>query len=291
MTLNSEASTRILAIGAVLIAIITIQASAAFAHQLFPMLGPQGTTAVRQLFSAIALSLVFRPWRFDWKQIKPLNLLLYGAIIGAMNLIFYMAIDRIPLGVAVAIEFTGPLAVAFLNSRRPIDFVWIACVLGGLYWLLPIQELITGLNGGLDLLGCLYALIAGLCWAAYIIIGGRLGREMDSGLAVTLGMWISCLITLPVGLYVSGLKMFSPDLLMIGILLAIFASAIPYGLEMIALKHIPPQTFSLMMSLEPAAAALFGLILLHESLALPQILAIGLVVIASAGSSLNRPTP
>lgn len=277
----------------VLIAIVSIQTSTYFAKQLFPLLGAVGTVAVRQAYAAVILALIFKPWRLDFKSLKPKNLVIYGVLLGVMNLTFYLAIERIPLGIAVALEFIGPLCLALFSSRRPIDYVWIACVFAGLYWLLPIDQFAHFSDNiqSHDILGIVFALVAGVCWALYIIYGRRVSLALNSGMAVSLGMIVSTLITLPLGLAHSGFALFSPPIIMTGLGLAILSCVIPYGFEMAALKHIPTKTFSLMMSLEPAVAALFGFILLHEALSLTQTIAIGLVALAAAGSSLTTKSP
>jgi inner membrane transporter RhtA len=274
---------RVISIGALLIAITSVQTGATLAKQLFPLLGAEGTTALRQGFTAIILFFVFRVWTTDFKRLNWKILSFYGASLGVMNLTFYMAIERIPLGIAVALEFIGPLAVALWSSRRLIDFVWIACVVLGLYWLLPLS---AG-SGHLDPLGVVYALIAAFFWGVYIIIGQKAGSAMHGGIAVALGMAISCLITLPIGFAHSGMELLAPAVIPLGIGVAILSCAIPYSLEMVALTRLPAKTFSLMMSLEPAVGALSGFIFLSEHLTLTQILAVGLIVVAAGGSSLT----
>ena len=274
---------KLLAIIAVLISILSVQSGASFSKHLFPMIGAEGTTALRQLFATVVLLAWFRPWsggpaRQHWGIVA-----LYGAVLGIMNLTFYMAIARIPLGIAVALEFTGPLAVAILSSRRWSDFVWVACAVAGLLMLLPLH----GGSSAIDLIGVAWALVAGLCWGIYIIVGQKVSDRVHGGKAVALGMLFSTLFTLPIGMIHAGATLWSWQVLPWGFGIAILSSAIPYSFEMMALKHIPAKTFGLMMSLEPAAAALMALLILHEQLSLWQWLAIGLVIVASAGSSLT----
>lgn len=271
-------------IPAVLIAIVSVQVGATLAKHLFPVIGAEGTTALRQVFSAVILLALFQPWRGGPKTTREWQLVaLYGALLGAMNLTFYMSVQRLPLGIAVALEFTGPLAVAILGSRRWIDGLWVACAIAGLLILLPFTEGATAL----DPVGVALALFAGVCWGAYIIIGQKVSDRVHGGKAVAIGMAVSLLITLPVGVAHAGSALLQPQILLWGLGVAILSGAIPYTLEMLALKHIPTRTFGLMMSLEPAAASLAGLILLSEWLTHWQWLAIGLVVAASAGSSLT----
>lgn len=278
---------RTLAIIAVLVSIFSVQLGGAFAKSIFPAIGAEGTTALRQLFSTLVLCAVFQPWkgrpeRRHWGLVA-----LYGLLLGVMNLCFYLAIARVPLGIAVAMEFTGPLAVAILSSRRWIDALWVACALGGLAILLPWQ----GGAARIDAMGVVWALIAGACWGLYIIVSQKVTDRVHGGKAVAVGMLISTLFTLPVGMIHAGAALWSWRILPTGVAVAILSSAIPYSFEMMALKHLPTKTFSLMMSLEPAAAALLGLVILGEQLRPAQWLAIGLVIIASAGSSLTSRRP
>ncbi|EGF90985.1 hypothetical protein ABI_23980 [Asticcacaulis biprosthecium C19] len=279
-----SAQSRTWPVPAVLIAIVSVQIGASLAKHLFPLIGAEGTTALRQAFSAIVLVALFQPWkggpktRADWGLVA-----LYGGLLGVMNLVFYMAVQRLPLGIAVAIEFAGPLTVAILASRRWLDAVWVAFAIGGLAILLPFH----GGAGALDPLGVLYASIAGVCWGLYIILGQKVSDRVHGGKAVAIGMAFSMLFTVPIGVAHAGMQLFDPQILLWGLGVAILSGAIPYTLEMLALKHIPAKTFGLMMSLEPAVAALAALVLLHEWLTAMQWLAIGLVIVASAGSSLT----
>jgi inner membrane transporter RhtA len=200
-----------------------------------------------------------------------------------MNLVFYASIARIPLGIAVALEFSGPLAVAILGSRKWSDFIWVACAVTGLLILLPWGE---G-SAALDPLGVVYALIAGVLWGLYIIVGQKVGDRVHGGKAVALGMAFSTIFTVPIGVAFAGAALWSPTIMLYGLGIGILASAIPYALEMMALKAMPAKTFGLMMSLEPAVAALLGLVILHELLTGLQWLAVALVIVASAGSSLT----
>ncbi len=267
----------------VLISILSVQVGASFAKQLFPVLGAEGTTALRQGFSTLVLFALFQPWknapeRQHWGIVG-----LYGALLGVMNLTFYLAVARLPLGIAVAIEFTGPLAVAILSSRRWSDAIWVACAIAGLLILVPLK----GGHGGIDPLGVLWAVVAATCWGFYIIIGQRVSDRVHGGKAVAIGMALSSLFTIPIGMAVAGPALWEPKMLLLGLGVAILSGAIPYTLEMLALKHIPAKTFGLMMSLEPAAAAVMGWLILAERLSLVQGLGIALVIVASAGSSLT----
>jgi len=278
---------RFLPVLAVLCSILSVQAGASFSKHLFPIIGAEGTTTLRQLYASILLLVIFRPWRGgpgrkDWGVVA-----LYGGLLGAMNLSFYLAIERMPLGIGVALEFLGPLAVAILSSRRFSDFIWVACAAAGMAILIPWR----GAQGTLDPVGVTWALVAALCWGLYIIVGQKVSDRVHGGKAVALGMTFSLILTLPVGLAHAGAALWSPSVLPWGVAVAVLSSAIPYSLEMMALKHIPAKTFSLMMSLEPAAAALLGFIIVGEHLNLTQCLAISLVIVASAGSSLMARRP
>jgi len=281
--LSARIPERPLAVAAVLTSVLSVQFGATLSEHLFPVIGVEGTTACRQGFSAIALLLLFRPWQaMPARQHWPI-IVLYGVLLGVMNLTFYCAIARLPLGIAVALEFTGPLTVAVISSRKWIDFLWVVCAVAGLAILVPLH----GGAGHIDPLGVGFALIAATCWGAYILVGQKISLRMDGGKAVALGMTVSTLLTVPLGMVRAGAALWSLPVLLMGAGAAIVSSAIPYSCEMWALKRIPAKTFSLMMSLEPAAGALMGLLLLHEHLRGLQWLAIALVIAASAGSSLT----
>jgi inner membrane transporter RhtA len=273
----------VLAICSVILAMMTIQTGASIAKQLFPLIGPEGTTALRLGFSAVVLWLVFRPWRAlpmgrDWQAI-----IIYGLCLGGMNILFYLAIARIPLGIAVALEFTGPLTVALLASRRKRDLFWVACAIAGILLLLPDMRGVDAL----DPLGVLLALAAGACWAGYILFGKKTGSHASGGITVALGITVAAVVLVPVGAVTQGLALLSWQVLPLGLLVGILSSAVPYSLEMVALRHMTSQNFSVFMSMEPAIAALAGLLILSELLTLWQWMAIALVIVASLGSSLT----
>lgn len=256
-------------------------------HWLFPVVGAQGTTAVRVGFSALLVLLLWRPWRWRLSGADARAVVLYGAALGGMNLMFYMSLRTLPFGLAVAIEFSGPLAVAIWSSRRAVDFVWVALAMAGLGMLLPL-----GLNGStLDPVGVLYALGAAVFWALYIVFGKRAGH-LHAGHSVSLGLLVAALVVVPVGVAHAGAALLSPAVLLIGVAVAAVSSAIPISLEMMALKRLPKEAFGIMISMEPAVAALLALALLGEHLSGVQWLAIGCVVAASMGSALTagRPT-
>ena len=266
---------------AVLLAIVSVQCGAAIAKTLFPALGAAGTASIRIGISALILLLAYRPnlkaiTPAQWKIVAP-----YGLSLGAMNLIFYLAIERIPIGLAVTLEFIGPLLVAIIGSRRLIDYCWILLAAAGIVLIAPWS------NERIDPLGVLFALIAGGLWAAYIVLGGKISRIMNDGQAVSTGMLFAAILILPFGFYENGLANLTPKLLGMGVALALLSSAIPFTLEMKALGQLPPRTFSILMSLEPAAASICAFIFLQESLSFYEILAVICVVVASAGSTLT----
>ncbi|MFI8980180.1 threonine/homoserine exporter RhtA [Ectopseudomonas khazarica] len=267
-------------IALLVVAMTSIQSGASLAKNLFPLVGAEGTTALRLVLGAIILSLVMQPWRARLDLRKCRALLAYGLALGGMNLLFYMSLQSIPLGIAVALEFTGPLALALFSSRRLLDFVWVILAIAGLWLLLP-----TGATqSAIDPLGAGLALGAGVCWSLYIIFGQKAGAQHGRH-TVALGTWVAALLVLPVGLWHAGGDLFDLDLLPIALGVAVMSSALPYSLEMIALTRMPARTFSVLMSLEPAIAALCGLIFLGEKLLWGQWLAVAAIIIASTGAA------
>lgn len=266
---------------ALVTAMVSIQSGAALAKGLFPVIGAAGVTALRVGFSALILLAVWRPWRRGPERGEIGAIALYGAALGLMNLLFYLALRTIPLGVAVAIEFTGPLAVALAGSRRSLDFAWIGLAVLGLGLLLPLSG-----TKVLDPTGAALALGAGLCWAGYIVFGQRAGRA-GGGRAVALGMAVAALVVAPVGVAQAGADLLAPATLATGLVIAVLSSALPYSLEMFALTRLPRPAFGVLMSLEPTVAALAALALLGERLTPVQWGAIGCIVAASAGITLT----
>jgi inner membrane transporter RhtA len=266
---------------AVLLSIISVQCGAAIAKTLFPAIGAAETASLRIGISAIILLLAYRP---NLKQITPNQwkiVVPYGLTLGAMNLIFYLAIERIPIGLAVTLEFMGPLLVAIIGSKRLIDYCWVLLAGLGIVLIAPWS------NEKVNLLGVFFALLAGGLWAAYIILGGKVSKIMHDGQAVATGMLFAAILILPFGFYENGLANLTPKFLGMGAALALLSSAIPFTLEMKALGQLPPRTFSILMSLEPAAAAICAFIFLQENLNFYEILAVVCVVVASAGSTLT----
>lgn len=247
---------------------------------LFPLVGAQGTTAVRVGFAALLLLLFWRPWRWQITRRDAQAIVFYGLALGAMNLCFYMALRTIPFGIAVAIEFSGPLSIALLALRRLQDFLWVALAVGGLWLLLPLGHDVSTL----DTTGVMFALAAALFWATYILFGKRVGH-LHAGLSVPFGLAVATLLVVPVGIAHAGSALLSPWVLLVGLGVALISSAIPMMLEMVALKRLPPQAFGIMISMEPAVAALLALVLLDEYLSPAQWLAISMIMAASMGSA------
>jgi inner membrane transporter RhtA len=283
MTPNARPLTSILfPVGLLLIAMASIQTGASLAKTLFPIVGAQGTTTLRLVFAAIILLLVLRPWRASLTAKSLATVLIYGIALGGMNFLFYMSLRSIPLGIAVALEFTGPLAVALLSSRRPLDFVWIALAVIGLLLLIPMGADTTAL----DLTGVGYALGAGICWAGYIWFGQKAGQ--DNGIqTAALGVMIAALFIAPIGAVHAGAALLDISLIPTAIGVAILSTALPYSLEMVALTRMPARTFGTFASMEPAFGAVCGMLFLHEHLSLTQWLAIGAIILASAGATLT----
>jgi inner membrane transporter RhtA len=261
------------------------QTGASFAKMLFPLVGAGGATALRLTLAALVLILVFRPWRKKLGPAQWRSVLLYGAAMGAMNLFFYAALEHIPLGIAVALEFTGPLAVALFGARKVLDFFWIALAVAGFALLLPW----TQTSGDISPLGVVLALCAGACWAGYIVFGQRASGDKGSGGAhiAALGVGTAALIALPFGLTTAGAALFDPAILPLGLAVALLSSAIPYALDMVALPHIPARLFGILMSGQPALAALSGLVILGEVLSAGQVLGMAAIIAASVGATLT----
>ena len=266
----------------ILIAMISIQSGASLAKSLFPLVGAPGVTALRLALGTLILVVIFKPWRLRFAPEQRLPLLLYGLSLGAMNYLFYLSIQRIPLGVAVALEFTGPLAVALFGSRRPLDFVWVALAVLGLWFLLPLGQSVSQI----DPVGALLALGAGACWAVYILTGQRAGEEHGPA-TVAMGSLIAAGVFVPMGMIQASDTLFQWGLLLPGLGIAILSTALPYSLEMVALTRMPSKTFGTLMSMEPALAALSGMVFLGETLTATQTLALGAIILASMGSTLT----
>lgn len=271
----------------ILVAMTSIQSGASLAKSLFPVVGAPGVTALRLALGTLILVVVFKPWRLRFSPAQRVPLLLYGLALGAMNYLFYLSLQRIPLGVAVALEFTGPLAVALFSSRRPVDFIWVVLAVLGLWFLLPLGQSVSEI----DLTGAALALGAGACWAVYILTGQRAGEEHGPA-TVALGSLIAAILFVPIGMAQATESIWQWSVMPIGLAVAILSTALPYSLEMIALTRLPTRIFGTLMSMEPALAAISGMVFLCETLTLTQTLALCSIIAASMGSTLTmRPEP
>ncbi|MEL6384835.1 MAG: EamA family transporter [Cyanobacteria bacterium J06626_18] len=259
----------------------SIHSGAAIAKSLFAQVTPFGMTSLRLGMGAIVLFALTRPrWRhYTWKEYRLLGLL--GLSMGAMNSLLYHAIAYIPIGVAVTLEFVGPLGVALFHSRQRLDMVWVGLAAAGVLLLAPV--------GGLSLhpLGMLFALMGGAFWAAYIVLAARVGKVFHGSESVALPIAIGAIAVLPFGMSFEGSNLLSPNILALGLLVGILSTALPYSLEMAALRKLPVKVFGVLMSLEPAVASCVALLFLGEKLSLRIVVAIALVCMASAGATLQ----
>lgn len=265
----------------VVASICAFQLGAALVKSLLPVVGARGAAALRLSIAALILSVVFRAWRTrlppgGWRLVAR-----YGAVLGLMNLCFYFSLERLPLGIAVALEFTGPLAVALWHSRRSMDFLWVGLAVLGLALIIPWSNS----SSAIDLLGVAYALGAGLFWALYIVWGRQVGLIAGSTSSVALGMVIGALVVLPFGAVAAWPALVSPQLLVLAVTVAVLSSVVPYTLEMLAMTRMPARVFGVSMSLEPAIAALAGWLMLSEQLSPRQYLAIAAIMVASGGAA------
>ena len=265
-------------------AIASVQVGATVARHLFAFLGPTGTVFLRVGFGACILLAIARPrWpRFDARQWRAI--VLFGLIIAGMNLCFYQAIARIPLGVAVTVEFIGPLGVAIVSSRKTLDFSWAAMAAAGV-------ALLSFSGGAVTTLGLLFALGAAAGWASYIVLGQRVGRLVPGADGLAFALAVGGLALLPFGIAGGGSRLLNASNLVLGLIVAILSSAIPFSLEFAALRRLSRQVFGILMSLEPAMGAAAGFFLLGQRLSLRDAIAIGLVMVASAGATRTAPAP
>lgn len=263
----------------VLLSIASTQLGSAMAKSLFDVLSPSAVVLLRVAFAAVVLMIL---WRHQIKGMFLQNwsaLILFGLSLALMNLTFYLAIERIPIGVTVALEFIGPLGLAIANSRQLIDLLWVILAGMGIVLLAPFGGL------SLDPIGIALALTAGGLWAVYIILSVKVGRALPGGVGLALAMTVGAIFLIPIGVATGGLTLFKPKLLLMGFGVAMLSSALPYSLELEALRWIPVRVFGVLLSLEPVVAALVGFIVLGETLELRALIAILLIAIAAAGSS------
>jgi inner membrane transporter RhtA len=267
-----------LPVGALCIDLVSTQYGAALAKGLFPEVGAIGTAALRLALGSAMLLIVFRPWRLRSSARIVRSIVLYGLAMGTMNTCFYLALARIPLGITVALEFTGPLAVALIASHRALDVVWVALAGLGVWAVLPIGAGAAPLAP--DGVAC--ALAAGVCWALYIVFGQRTGG-VHAGQSAALGTLVGAALIVPVGIVQAGRALLRPELLPLAAAVALLSTALPYTLEMFALTRLPARTYGVLMSLAPALGALSGLAFLGEHLTALQWFAIASIVLASGG--------
>jgi len=288
--MNSPAPLRqtLIAVLSLLLAMISVTTGAAIAKGLFPAIGAEGTTGMRNGIGALILLTIWRPWRSGWLTREQARLvLIYGVNLGLMNLLYYYALRTLPLGMAVAIEFLGPFSLALYHSRRAGDLVWLGFAVAGLAMLLPWG---SG-SMAVDPVGAGFALAAGAAWACYIVYGQKAAAVMAGGRVTSLGTGIAGVMNFSIGFAHAGAALFEGPTLLAGIGVALFSSAIPYSFDMIAMKRLPTRTFGIMMSIEPAIGALAGFVLLGEGLNTRQLLAIVCVIVASFGSTASAREP
>jgi inner membrane transporter RhtA len=264
----------------VVAAVTSLQFGAGFAVTLFDELGPAGAAFLRLAIAAAVLVAIWRPRLSGHPRADLRVAALFGLTLGLMNAAIYAAMDRIPLGIAVTIEFAGPLAVAVAGSRRALDLLWVALAAAGIV-------LLAGPAGDLDTAGVVFALLAGALWAAYILLSARTGRLFPGGSGLAIAMVVGAVVLAPAGIAQAGTELFEPELLAAGAAVALASSVIPYSLELEALRRLPARVFGVLMSLEPAVAALAGLVVLGQALGGVEWAAVALVVVASAGAALS----
>jgi len=266
------------AAGLVLIGVASVQFGSALATRVFDEVGPAGTVLMRTVFAAAILGAFWRPVAAGLSRATKRDIALFGVTLAGMNLCFYEALERLPLGIAVMLEFVGPLTVAVVGTRNRLDVVWVLLAGGGIVLLAP------DIGDGLDAAGVAFALTAGGFWGAYILMSARVGRGPAGLGGLSTAMIVASFLLLPVGIADGGGGLIDPRILAIGLGVAVLSSAIPYTLELEALRRLPERTFGVLLSLEPAVAALVGLLVLSQHLAGRELIAIALVVVASAGA-------
>ena len=280
------AGSRIVPVAALIGGIVSVQYGAALAKGLFAAVGPEGATTLRLIFGSLILGVLMRPWRVRVSRAVLPSLIGYGVSVAVMNMLFYMALKTVPLGITVALEFTGPLLVATLQSHRKLDILWVALAVAGILLLSPPVPT----DHPVDPFGVACALGAGGAWAVYIVFAQRAGAELGHQTAA-IGMSIAAVLVLPVGLVHSGTALFQPAILVSAVAVGIFSSALPFTLEMVALTRMPARVYGTIAALDPAAGALMGLVMLHEALTFGQWAGIAVVMTAASGSALTMRAP
>lgn len=266
---------------AVLLSLISQNIGASFAKNLFPMVGPDGVSTLRIGLAACLLIAFRKPWKQGFPSANFKYLIFYGIALGVMNITIYHAFARLPIGIAVALEILGPLTVVLLSSRRKLDYLWLSFSVIGLVLLLPLST-----ESKLDPIGIMFALIAGVCWALYIVFGKQLSATKGSSM-VAWGMLVAAILATPLGIIQAGSTLLKPEVLLIGLAVAGLSSALPYSLEMFAMRKLPKQVFGILLSTAPAIAALSAFAVLGEQLTTIQIIAIVLIMLSSGGSTLT----
>jgi inner membrane transporter RhtA len=276
---------RVLPFAALLVTIVSVQFGAAFSKQLFPVLGVERTTFVRLALGAVLLAPVLKPWKMRIAPREWPLLLLYSMVLGGMNLTFYLALQRIPLGIAVALEFIGPLGLAIAFSHRRLDLLWVVLAIAGLALLLPISQAFHRGAPPLNGLGVCFALTAACLWAAYSLLARRIGISQGVGI-IAPAMVIAAVLLLPVAALQPGTLVITPHVIYAALVMAVFSSALPYSLEMIALTGMPTRVYGTFTSLEPAFGTLMGLMLLRELPTTAQLVGIAAIIVASLGTAI-----
>ena len=281
--LNLKSPTYLQAIILLLIAMVSVQSSGALAKVLFEHFPVLTISAMRLLIGSLILAFIFKIWQTDFTQVKWKAIISYGFALAGMNALFYLSIDRLPIGIAVSFEFIGPLSVALFHARQKFDFIWVGLAILGLVLLFPFDKA----SQSLDPIGIAFALGAGACWALYIIAGQR-PTGVSGNHTVCLGMFVGMLCLMPIALFIGmPVTVFEPSNFIYFLALAILASALPFSLEMIALRNISALSFGTLMSLEPAIAAFSGFIFLSEQLLWTQWLALATIISASIGCTVT----
>lgn len=265
-----------------LAAILSIHLGAALATRLFAAWGEQGTALVRLALGAVVLALLSRPRLATVGRGALLGMLAFGAILAGLNLFFYEALARLPLGVVATIEFAGPLTVALVGTRRPLDLLWVVLAATGIVLLAPVG------GAHLDPVGLAFAAAAATCLGLYIVVGGRLGRTVPGLQGLALAMAVAAVLLLPAGAVRGGAALLRPDLLLLGVAVALISTIVPFSLEFEAMRRMRPRAFGVLLSCEPAVAAVVGVVLLGDVLGPRQIAALGAIVAASVGSTLRE---
>ncbi|GAA4220617.1 inner membrane transporter RhtA [Streptosporangium album] len=267
--------------GLVLLAILSVQVGAGFAKDLFSQLPPSAVVFLRIATGALVMGVVARPRLKGLTRLDVGLGVAFGVTLGVMNLSFYEALARLPMGIAVAIEFLGPLGVAVAASRRRLDLLWVGLAASGVVLLAPWGTTVSRISWA----GIGFALVAAVCWAGYILLSAAVGQRFPGTTGLSFAMIASFLLIAPVGIGTGGAELLRPEILLIGLGVGLLSSVIPYSIELEALRRMPKQVFGILMSLEPAVAAVVGLLVLGEVLQVREWAAIGCVVVASVGAT------